>query len=134
MGSLNPILSLKVSGMCPDKETQNLSTGVVEMSQRRLRLTLEPSELLTVVAADLEFLTSTFKDVDLALEAHKCCAWWNERGGFRNPKLAFINWLEATKRPKKWQRNDSTGMTRGAPPQDRSEFLRDYERRRGLTA
>ena len=96
------------------------------MAQRKLRMTMTPSELLFANADGMEFLTSTFKGIDLALEAHKCCAWWNAKGGFVNPKLAFLQWLEAGVRRRVNGRGDT--------PEDRNEYLRDYERRRGQTA
>ena len=109
------------------------------MSQRKLRLTMTAAELLKVAAERLFVLAEVFPELDLAFEAEKCCAYWNDHGGFKTPLLAYMNWLEVAerRRTQPFSRNghsDSTGMTRGAPPQDREEFLRDYERRRGLTA
>ncbi len=101
--------------------------------QPRLPLTMEPAELLVAVADALPFLGATFPGVDLALEAHKCTAYWNNQGGAKNWRLAFMNWVQVASKPRPFKaHNDGRGMTRGAPDMDRGEFLRDFERRRGM--
>ena len=99
------------------------------MATRKTRTQLTASELLSENADALEFLGETFPDLDLALEAHKCTAYWNAKGGFSIPRLAFANWIEkAATLPRRY--GIGAGVARPAPARDRNEYLRDFEQRR----
>ena len=103
------------------------------MSQRRMRLSMEAADLLLATGPEgISLLAEKFPDVDLHLEAVKCCAYWNHQGGFLVPKLAFLNWVQKAAQPlPRRKAPDGRGMTPGAADMDRMGFLEDYEHRRG---
>jgi hypothetical protein len=107
-------------GSPPMPEGINLERGV--MAQRRMRLTCTATEILHMLAGELEFFHSTYPDLDLALEAHHWAAYHDSYGVVR-PRASFIQWLKIAQQIflKQKQRNNHKELT-----SDPNEYLRRY--------
>ncbi len=105
--------------------------------QARFRLTVSPPELISMMQPELDFWAQTYPELDLAVEAMKCCEYWNvQRGGFVNPRLAYMNWLGVAERIRQHgngHKPSSSGSLTFKGETDRQSFVRDYERRRGVS-
>ncbi len=111
--------------------------------QAKFRLTVSPPELIEMMQPELDFWAQTYPELDLAVEAMKCCEYWNvQRGGFINPRLAYMNWLGKAEQMRKddERRNghkpmgdNHSGPLTFKGETDRQGFLQDYERRRGVS-